>query len=171
MSFNRRQFLHGAGAALALPWLESIPARATETGKLATAAAAAANKPPVRLAEIFFSNGVETSHWWANGAGSSMELGKGLEPLLPYREDFNFLRGLYNKQAAEHNAAHRGRVTNLLSGAWVPNDRTEIKVGNVDAVLDGKIDEFISAYLLSEATARETMSTALSSAETAEKNK
>ena len=31
MSFTRRRFLHGAGAALALPWLESIPVRAADT--------------------------------------------------------------------------------------------------------------------------------------------
>ena len=30
----------------------------------------------------------------------------------------------------------------------VNDHRTELKVGNVDKVLDGEIDEFIQAYLL-----------------------
>src|SRR5438874_490665 len=53
---TRRAFLRGAGIALALPWLESLPARAEDTGKRATSPSA---KPPVRFACIYFSNGVE----------------------------------------------------------------------------------------------------------------
>ena len=37
----------------------------------------------------------------------------------------------------------------------VNDHRTELKSGNVDAVLDGEIDEFIQAYLLRARTAAE----------------
>ena len=59
---SRRNFLRGAaGAALALPWLESLPLKA----------AAVSNKPPVRFGLVYFSNGVEPIHWWAKGAGAT----------------------------------------------------------------------------------------------------
>src|SRR5688572_33376970 len=93
-SVTRRTFLRGAGVALTLPWLESLPARATDTGKRVLAAAV--DKPPVRFGCIYFSNGVEPEHWWAKGSGAAMELGPGLQAMSPLREEMIFLRGLYN---------------------------------------------------------------------------
>src|SRR5437763_16818727 len=97
---SRRAFLRGAGFALTLPWLESLPVRAADTGKRAVAAAA--SRPPVRFACIYFSNGVEPIHWWAKGQGSAMEIGPGLAPMQPLREEMVFLKGLFNEQAATH---------------------------------------------------------------------
>lgn len=131
---NRRTFLKGSAAALALPWLESLPLRAEETGKRTTAAAAI--KPPVRFACIYFSNGVEPIHWWAKGSGPDMEIGPGLAPMQPHRADMVFLKGLFNEQAVKHKSAHLGRIPNLLSGAWVSTDQNEIRVGKtMDQVL------------------------------------
>ena len=101
---------------------------------------AAANKPPVRFATIYFSNGVEPIHWWAKGGGSSMEIGPGLAPMMPYREDFTFLRGLYNQQAVASTSPHLGRMPNLLSGAAVSLDPNDIRVGTTfDQVLARQI--------------------------------
>ena len=86
-------------------------------------------KPPVRFGCLFFSNGVEPEHWWAKRSHGQMEIGQGLAPMKPYTEDFSFLRGLYNQKAVEHSSAHQGRTTNLLSGAWVSKDQSEIRVG------------------------------------------
>lgn len=131
---SRRRFLHGAGAALALPWLESLPARSAESGK--RAASKTPLKPPRRFACVCFSNGVEPAHWWAKGSGAKMQLGRSLEPLKPFREDIVFLRGLFNEQAARHKSAHLGRFPNLLSGAWVSTKQNEIRVGKtMDQVL------------------------------------
>jgi hypothetical protein len=125
---SRRNFLRGAaGISLALPWLESLPMRAADTGK--AVAQGAASKPPVRFACIYFSNGVEPIHWWAKGNGAGMELGPGLQPMLPFREDMIFLRGLYNQQAVAHRSAHLGRIPNLLSGGWVSTDQNDIRCG------------------------------------------
>jgi peptide chain release factor 2 len=38
----------------------------------------------------------------------------------------------------------------------VKDHRTQVEKGNVDAVLDGELDEFIEAYLLNQMSARET---------------
>jgi len=123
---------------LALPWLESFPLRAEESGK--RAATAGSHEPPLRYACIFFSNGVEPVHWWARGEGAAMELGPCLDPLLPYREDMIFLRGLYNEQAVLHDSPHLGRMANLLSGAWVSENQSELRVGkSMDQLLAQRI--------------------------------
>jgi Protein of unknown function (DUF1552) len=129
---SRRNFLRGAGVALALPWMESIAAQEP----VKAAAAKVAQKPPVRFACLYFSNGVEPAHWWAKGAGAAMEIGPGLEPMRPFREDFSFLRGLYNQQAMLSTSPHLGRMPNLLSGANVSLNPADIRVGTTfDQVL------------------------------------
>jgi hypothetical protein len=116
---GRRLFLRGAGVALALPWLESLPAFG-ETPAAATVGGPAAG-PPLRLGVVFFSNGVEPAHSWAKGQGAAMEIGPGLEPMMPHREGMVFIRGLFNKTAFTSTSPHLGRM-NLLSGAPVSLD-------------------------------------------------
>ncbi|WP_031500883.1 DUF1552 domain-containing protein [Bryobacter aggregatus] len=127
---SRRNFLRGAGVALALPWMESLP----------VFAAGPKDRPPVRFACIYFSNGVEPIHWFAKGEGSSMELGPALQAMMPHREDMNFVRGLYNQQAFVSTSPHLGRMPNTLSGAKVSLDPADIRVGTTfDQVLSQQI--------------------------------
>ena len=124
--------------ALALPWLESHPLSAAEI--VTRSASSVPNKPPVRFACVYFSNGVEPIHWWAKPGENGMSIGPGLKSLTPYRNDINFIRGLYNEQAARHRSPHLGRIPNLLSGAWVSTDQSDIRVGRtMDQVLAQKI--------------------------------
>ena len=135
-SFNssRRHFLRGMGVALALPWMESLPL----VGQVA-AAAGKADGPPLRLGIVFFSNGVEPIHWWAKGAGAAMEIGPGLAPMMPHREDMVFIQGLYNQAAQISTSPHLGRM-NILSGAPVSLDPKEIRVGtSMDQILASQI--------------------------------
>ena len=124
---SRRNFLRGAaGAALALPWMESLPLRA----------AAVSNKPPVRFGLVYFSNGVEPIHWWAKGEGASMEIGPAIAPMMPHRGEFSFVQGLYNEQAFKNSSPHLGRMPNMLSGAPVSLDPADVRVGTTfDQVL------------------------------------
>ena len=88
---------------------------------------------------MFFSNGVEPIHWWAKGSGAAMELGPGLVPMMPHREDMVFVQGLFNKSALASTSPHLGRM-NLLSGATVSLDPNEIRVGtSMDQVLASQI--------------------------------
>ncbi|MDA1068921.1 MAG: DUF1552 domain-containing protein [Verrucomicrobia bacterium] len=135
---SRRNFLRGAGLTLALPWMESIPTYAVESGK--RIAAASAGQAPIRFGCLFFSNGVEPAHWWAKQTTDGMDIGPGLAPMKPFTEDFTFIRGLFNQKAVEHDSAHQGRTTNLLSGAWVSKDQSEIRVGEtMDQVMAKQI--------------------------------
>jgi hypothetical protein len=125
---SRREFLRGAGVALALPWLESRTAAAT------------AAKPPLRVGVMYFSNGVEPIHWWAKGEGKSMEIGPALEPMKAHLGDFSFLKGLYNQQAFVSTSPHLGRSPNMLSGGTVSLDPNEIRVAtSFDQVLSQRI--------------------------------
>ena len=134
---SRRHFLRGAGVALALPWMESLPIFAQSAAP--GAGAAVANKPPLRFGIVFFSNGVEPTHWWAKGAGATMEIGPALAPMQPFREDMIFLRGLFNQTAFASTSPHLGRM-NMLSGATVSLDPKEIRVGTtIDQVLAQQI--------------------------------
>jgi hypothetical protein len=99
---NRRKFLQGAGVAMALPWLE--------------ATAQEAKPAPKRFAALFMGNGINNKHWWAKGSGATMDLGKSLEPLAPFRSRLNFITGLFNK-AATGVGIHPGQTGNILSGA------------------------------------------------------
>jgi hypothetical protein len=125
------------GVALALPWLESLPLAA----QAATATKGAATTPPLRLGIVYFSNGVEPAHWWAKGSGATMELGPGLLPMLPHRDDMIFLKGLFNQTAFVSTSPHLGRM-NLLSGTPVSLDPNVIRVGtSMDQVLANAIGD------------------------------
>jgi len=133
---SRRAFLKGSGASLALPWMMSLPLRA-DSGKQTTDVPAS---PPTRFACLYFSNGVEPAHWWAKGSGADMQLGPGMKPLIPYREELIIIDGLFNAQAVANPSAHLGRMPNLLSGAWVSLDQNDIRVGrSMDQVLAQQI--------------------------------
>jgi len=134
MQKSRRHFLRGAGVALALPWMESLPLFAQE-GK-----AAAAAKAPVRWGCIYFSNGVTPNEWWAKGSGAAMEFGKAAQPLKPIAEDLVFVKGLYNHQAFIATSPHQGKMANMLSGGTVSMDPNDIRVATtMDQVLAKEI--------------------------------
>jgi hypothetical protein len=102
--------LRGLGVSMALPWLESLAVWGDEPGK------AKASTPPVRLAVVFAGNGFHGKEWWAKGEGRSLELGKVLQPLEPFKDKLLFLRGLYNAEAGK-GGIHSAQTGNLLTGA------------------------------------------------------
>jgi hypothetical protein len=82
--FSRRTLLRGAGATLALPWLEALP----------RAAAATADAPPLRA--IFMSNnlGILPEPFFPKTAGHGYELSPYLVRLADHRGDFTVISGL-----------------------------------------------------------------------------
>jgi len=113
--FTRRTLLRGLGATLALPWFESLAwAQARATGA-STAAAAAANRAPVRYGCLLFANGVNPHEWWAKDQGEAMQLSSTLEPLAPFKRDLTVLRDLhvFNNTSGPHWPL----FSNYLNGA------------------------------------------------------
>ena len=111
---SRRTLLRGAGAAMALPWLEAMSARAGS----AAAAGGALSKPPLRSAFLFMPNGVVPDHWTPAGDGESFELTPMLKPLAKVQGKFSLLENLWNEQTVGRNG-HWPKVPAFLSGGFV----------------------------------------------------
>src|SRR3954452_3906793 len=88
--FSRRTLLKGAGVAMALPWLESIPAFGSDIGAAgAVASSTTSGVIPKRMAILFMANGVNSDHYTAKGDGADMVLGKTLAPMEKYKSKMN----------------------------------------------------------------------------------
>jgi hypothetical protein len=93
----RRTFLRGAGAALALPWLEAMapPLMARQR----TAAAA-----PRRIGFVYIPHGVIMNQWTPAAAGAAFEFTPILQPLEPYRSDLVVVSNLTRAAAVDNHA-------------------------------------------------------------------
>ncbi|MBI5759634.1 MAG: DUF1552 domain-containing protein [Planctomycetales bacterium] len=137
---NRRTVLRGAGVAMALPWLESIPVWSEETSSNDGSGKSAQSTFPKRFAAMFMGNGINSKHWWAKGAGAEMELSKSLEPLAPLKTKLNVVSGLFNKHATGVGI-HPGQTGNILSGAALQKGAV-LKGGiSVDQMLANRFGE------------------------------
>src|SRR4051812_49057381 len=91
-----KTMLRGAGAAIALPWLETVSQGATTDGdRLA--------EPPLRMAFMFMPNGVRPDHWVPAGAGEQFEITHHLQPLASLKSEFILLENLWNKNSVGRN--------------------------------------------------------------------
>src|SRR5437868_2084400 len=103
---SRRTFLQGAGATLALPFLESmIPAMTAQ----------AATNSGTRLAFVYVPHGAIMDRWTPKTEGADFEFSPILKPLEPLRQYVNVVSGLGHK-AADSTAVHSLSPTTWLSG-------------------------------------------------------
>ena len=93
-ALSRRTILRGAGAAIALPFLEAM-----RPGSLRASEPARA---PTRLAFVYVPNGVHMPDWTPRATGRDFDLPATLEPLRPVRDDLLVLSGLSLDQARPH---------------------------------------------------------------------
>ena len=106
-AISRRAMLRGAGAALALPLLDSmVPALAQV-------------KPNKRLGIVYVPNGMRMDHWTPGTAGSGFELPSILKPMEPYREQIKILSGLVG---ADGEGPHARASTRFLTGVASKRD-------------------------------------------------
>ncbi|MSO20561.1 MAG: DUF1552 domain-containing protein [Acidobacteria bacterium] len=91
----RRTFLRGAGAALALPLLESMsPALAGSS----SVADPALNRPQ-RLGFVYVPNGIIMDHWTPDSVGAQFDLKPTMEPFAAFRDQFTIITGLDHNNA------------------------------------------------------------------------
>ena len=84
-SLPRRTFLRGAGATLALPFLDSmVPALAATVGA----------KPALRLAFVYHPVGMIMDRWTPAAEGAAFEFTPTMKALAPFREQLVVLTGL-----------------------------------------------------------------------------
>src|SRR5262245_61694969 len=97
MSLNRRTFLRGAGATVALPLLDAmVPA-------LSAASKTAAN-PVFRFGFFYVPNGMYLPNYHPQGdGGPNFKMTPILEPMTPFRDRLVVVSGLSNKAAENLN--------------------------------------------------------------------
>jgi hypothetical protein len=109
---SRRALLRGAGAAIALPLLDSmIPA--------GTALAATAAKPKSRMGCIYIPHGATMDKWTPAGTGTTFAMSEILAPLEPYRSQVNVLSGLAHQAVAPWAGEDTGGAENHVRAAAV----------------------------------------------------
>ena len=110
---NRRHFLRGTGAALALPWMASLAPR-----RAVAADGERLEKPPLRAGFLFMPNGVRPDWWNPKGQGEDWEPTPHLKPVAHLKDEFVLLENLWNKEAEGRNG-HWAKVPVYLSGGYV----------------------------------------------------
>ena len=110
---SRRTFLHGVGASVALPFLESMVPAATPYAQTAA-------RPKTRLGCIYVPHGATMDKWTPGQSGSSFELSDILQPLAPFKDRVNVISDLSHPQAyggGSATANHNRSAATFLSGA------------------------------------------------------
>jgi hypothetical protein len=103
---SRRAVLRGTGASIALPLLDAmIPA--------ATALAATAAKPNLRMGFIYFPHGAIMDRWTPTGSGKDFKLSPILTPLAEYQKQMIVVSNLGNRPG-ESAAVHA-----IVPGTWL----------------------------------------------------
>ncbi len=111
LPLSRRTLLRGAGAALALPWLEAMM-----PGKV-SAAESEGNAPedsPLRMAALFVPNGVRQDMWTPEKTGRDFDLSPTLEPLADVKDQLLVLTNLWN-QASNFGDGHYVKCSGFLT--------------------------------------------------------
>jgi hypothetical protein len=143
---SRRAVLRGAGAAIALPFLDAMVPAAT-----AFAATAAAAKP--RLGFFYFPHGAIMDKWTPAGSGTDFELGQILQPLQPFREHLTVVSNIGNKPG-ESRAVHALVPATWLSCVHPKESLSPDMAPTVDQIAAEKIGQDTSWPSLEVATAQ-----------------
>ena len=128
---NRRGFLRGLGAFVALPAMESF--RPLMAAGAARAIATTASGAPLRMAYLYIPNGVNLEHWRPKGTTASYKLGDTFKPMEALRNDFQIFTGFEQQFAAANGDGPgdhaRGVATFLTSAQARKTAGSDIKLG------------------------------------------
>jgi hypothetical protein len=130
-SLPRRTVLRGAGATLALPFLEAM---------LPPFSLRAAAPPVHRFQTFYVPNGMAMEHWLPKGEGSAFELSPILEPLAPFREQMLVLSGI----KASWNYIHAGASGSFLTGT-PRGGKNEVEI-----IADVSMDQLLARHHASQ---------------------
>ena len=100
-SLSRRTVLRGAGAALALPFLDAMVPTFSR--------ARAATKPVSRFLAFYTPNGMAMEYWTPKGTGTNFEIPPILEPLKAHKDKLLMFTGLKASWNYIHAGAKRGQ--------------------------------------------------------------
>src|SRR5215207_8116760 len=144
-SLNRRHFLRGLGACLALPAFESLrPISALAAEASAAKLAATASGAPMRMAFVYFPNGAIQPSWWPKGEGKDFELARTMQPLTGVKHQLQVLGGMdhVNATPGPDGAGDHARASGtFLTGVRVKKTAgSDIQAGiSIDQVAANQI--------------------------------
>ncbi len=122
-STNRRHFIRGLGACLALPAFEALAPRAAAAQAAgARALATTASGAPLRMAFLYFPNGAIQDKWTPTGNGRNFSFGQTLNPLNSLKHRVQVITGLdhRNAEAGADGAGDHARANGtFLTGVRV----------------------------------------------------
>ena len=125
MPMTRRTLLRGLGAAVALPWMESLPAFAR--------GATRSSRPPVRMCFWYVPNGVHLPTWFPQHEGALVDLPETLRPLTFARDSLNTFHGLTHNTALTNGdsegCGHGQGSASFLTGAQAYKTQDAVRVG------------------------------------------
>lgn len=124
-AISRRMVLRGAGAALALPFLDAMAPALGAQGAVA---------PARRFGAIYVPHGMLASHWVPSSTGAGFEFSPILAPLEPYREHLTLATGLTGGPTVL-NGGHAVAPASYLTGNLQPiQTESAAEIGNARTI-------------------------------------
>ena len=139
--FGRRQFLRGMGACVTLPTMASLGGEnskgigTTETGA------------PLRTAYLYAPNGVILDKWRPNGFGSDFKLNQSMLPLEGFRDDFQILKGLNQKNG---NPGREGAGDHARANATFLTGARPLRTSGANISVGISADQLAAGFLSQE---------------------
>lgn len=128
---NRRGFLRGLGAFVALPAMESF--RPIMAAGVAKALGTTATGAPLRMAYLYIPNGVNLEHWRPKGDHATYKPGATFKSMEALREDFQIFTGFEQNHAKANGDGPgdhaRGVATFLTSARARKTSGSDIELG------------------------------------------
>lgn len=142
---NRRLFLKGLGAGVALPAFETFLPRSLGAAE-GTALATTASGAPLRTAFLYKPNGMNMEKWAIEGTGADFALAATHEPYAKFKEDLHVvgnLAHLNGTAGADGGGDHARANATFLTGARPRKTAgADIKLGiSVDQVIANQIGD------------------------------
>lgn len=142
-ALNRRHFLRGLGACIALPTFSSLLTRGVVAAPGGAPLGVTASGAPLRTAFVFFPNGAIPSRWWPEGEGAAFKLNPTLAPIEPLRDQVQVLGGLdhANARGGTDGAGDHARGNGVfLTGVRINKSATDVRAGiSIDQVIAKEI--------------------------------
>src|SRR5688500_16485989 len=131
---DRRTFLRGMGAAVALPQLDAMTPAFARASSL---------KPPTRMAFVYVPNGMDMRNWNPTYEGALGELPMILKPLDHLKQDILLTGGLTNNRgrALLDGPGDHGRC----SGAYLTGVQVKKSVTDIQAAKS--MDQYVADHL------------------------
>jgi hypothetical protein len=108
---SRRTVLKGAGAAIALPFLDAMVPAGRALANIAT--------PPLRLGFVYFAHGAVMDRWTPSRTGTDFDLPQILRPAARHRDSMTIVSNLRNRPAESsdpHGIVERTWLTCVAPG-------------------------------------------------------